>query len=54
MLGVFVSKLIVKRMSKTLFTRLEYSLMPYTSLKLLDSGFNTGVFDRLWAAVGWV
>ena len=53
-MGVFVSKLIVKRMSKSLFMKLEYTLMCYTSLKLLDSGFGVGFFDRLWAAVGWV
>ena len=41
-------------MSKTVFMRLEYTLMCYTSLKLLDSGFSTGIFDRLWTAVGWV
>ena len=41
-------------MSKTVFMRLEYTLMCYTSLKLLDSGFDLGVFVKLWTAVGWV
>jgi len=36
--GVFVAKLIVHRMSKSVFMKLEYSLMTYAASKLLYAG----------------
>eukprot|EP00930_Biecheleria_cincta_P077744 TRINITY_DN65050_c0_g1_i1.p1 TRINITY_DN65050_c0_g1~~TRINITY_DN65050_c0_g1_i1.p1 ORF type:complete len:356 (+),score=39.61 TRINITY_DN65050_c0_g1_i1:31-1068(+) len=38
--GVLIAKLIVKRMSKSLFMKLEYTLMTYASLKLLHAGLS--------------
>lgn len=43
--GVFLSKLIVKRMSKSLFMKMEYTLMSYASLKLLDAGLALGFLN---------
>ena len=37
-LGVWVSKAVVRRLSKTLFMQLEYALMTFASVKLLASG----------------
>lgn len=45
--GVYASKPLLRNMSQGWFTTLEYSLMTYASLKLLDAGFETGVFERL-------
>jgi len=42
-LGVLASKEVIKRMSKRVFMRLEYGLMTYASLKLLDAGFQLGL-----------
>lgn len=39
-MGVLVAKMIVKRMSKSLFMKLEYTLMTYASLKLLYAGLS--------------
>lgn len=39
-IGVLIAKLIVKRMSKSLFMKLEYTLMTYASLKLLHAGLS--------------
>lgn len=43
--GVFLSKMIVKRMSKSMFMKLEYTLMTYASLKLLDAGLALGFLN---------
>jgi hypothetical protein len=41
--GVFASTAIIPRMSKQLFARLEYGLMTFASLKLIDSGLQLGL-----------
>ena len=38
LLGVFVSTYVVKRLSKSLFMKMEYCLMTYAGGKLLYSG----------------
>ncbi|CAE8726265.1 unnamed protein product [Polarella glacialis] len=43
--GVLVSKQIIKRMSKTVFVRLEYGLMTFASLKLIDVGTELNFFS---------
>lgn len=42
-LGVLVSKQVVRHMSKRLFMRLEYALMTFASLKLIDAGLQLGL-----------
>jgi hypothetical protein len=41
-LGVFGSTAIIPRMSKQLFMRLEYGLMTFAALKLIDAGLSIG------------
>jgi hypothetical protein len=50
-IGVFGSTLIVKRLSKSLFMKMEYTLMTYASLKLLNAGLHLGVEEAIWKAV---
>ena len=40
--GVYASTAIIPRMSKQLFMRLEYALMTFASLKLIDAGLKLG------------
>jgi hypothetical protein len=50
-IGVFGSTLIVKRLSKALFMKMEYTLMTYASLKLLNAGLHLGIEEAIWKAV---
>ena len=50
--GVLVSKHIVKRLSRELFTKMEYCLMSYAACKLLDAGAETHFIPQIWASIG--
>ena len=41
--GVFGSTLVIPRMSKSLFMKLEYCVMTFAAAKLLDAGLGTGM-----------
>jgi len=44
MMGVLGSTLVIPRMSKSLFMKLEYAVMTFAAAKLLDAGLGTGLF----------